>query len=56
MSKEETKKEVKGKARTDTIELHEALEKMIAVAKPAGVEPPTPQPKKKNNTQVAKDE
>lgn len=58
MPEEEKKKEVTGKAKEDTHELHEArdkaYEKMIVWANPAGLEPPTPQPEKKKSDQESK--
>lgn len=54
MSEEEKKKEITGKAKDDIRELHEAIEKMIVQAKPAGLEPPTPEPEKKKIRQEEK--
>jgi len=54
LSEEEKKKEITGKAKEDVHELHEAIEKMIVQAKPAGLEPPTPEPEKKKSGQGEK--
>ncbi len=52
---EEKKKEISGK--TVTEELHKAsIDEMIVRAKPAGYEPPTPQPKKQSNEQSSTDQ
>jgi hypothetical protein len=39
--------EVDAKKKPKEHELHEAIEKMIVQAKPAGLEPPTPAPERK---------
>jgi hypothetical protein len=39
--------EIDAKKKTKEQELHEAIEKMIVRAKPAGLEPPTPEPERK---------
>lgn len=51
--KEKTEEKTKG---LHLAERESRLEKMIVEAKPAGIEPPTPRPKKDRSDQQEKDE